>query len=29
MMRFISRLLLGLCGVTSPVVVLGMFVRLS
>ena len=32
MMRFISLLLLGmcvLCGVSSPVVVLGLFVRLS
>ena len=29
MMRFFSLLLLGLCGVSSPVVVLGLFVRLS
>ena len=29
MMRFLSCLLLGLCGVSSPVVVLGLFVRLS
>ena len=33
MMRFLSLLLLGLCvclcGVSSPVVVLGLFVRLS
>ena len=29
MMRFLSRLLLGLCGVSSPVVVIGLFVRLS
>ena len=32
MMRFISLLLLGpvcLCGVSSPVVILGLFVRLS
>ena len=28
MMRFLSLLLLGLCGVSSPVVVLGLFVRL-
>ena len=29
MMRFLSLLLLGLCGVSSPVVVLGLFVRMS
>ena len=29
MMRFLSRLLLGLCGVSSPGVVFGLFVRLS
>ena len=29
MMRFVSVLLLGLCGVSSLVVVLGLFVRLS
>ena len=29
MMRFLSLLLLGLCGVSSPVVVLGLFVSLS
>ena len=28
-MRFLSLLLLGLCGVSSPVVVLGLFVGLS
>ena len=29
MMRFLSLLLLGLCGVSSPVVVLGLSARLS
>ena len=29
MMRFLSLLLQGLCGVSSHVVVLGLFVRLS
>ena len=28
-MRFLSLLLLGLCGISSPVVVFGLFVRLS